>query len=301
MNRTRARAVYRHQALCRVRRFFDQRNATEVCTPVITDNGVTDVHLENLSLADGRFLRTSPEYAHKRLLADGVGDLWELGPVFRAGEQGRLHREEFLMLEWYRVGWNWRELAAEVLELIRTFDSGCQIPGGVMFRRWQDLATETLGFNPLRDPVALASLLRQAPSDLDFPEQLDWLFAMHMQPALAGQGIVVVHDYPACQAALARLDPHDPEVAQRFEVIVNGIEIANGYQELTDAEEQARRFAEDNQRRVRMGLAEIRPDPELLGALRRGLPDCAGVALGFDRLLMIVSGGRDIHDILSTD
>lgn len=295
---TRARARFRHQAYNRVHGFFDPRDVTEVRTAVITGSGVTDVHLENLALGDGRYLRTSPEYAHKRLLAEGVGDLWELGPVFRAGEHGHLHREEFLMLEWYRVGWGWRELASEVIELIRTFDTDDRIAAGAVFRPWQDLATEVLGFDPLRDSAALESLLRQAPSGLDFPEQLDWLFGMHMQPALAGQGIVVVHDFPACQAALAKLDPHDPEVAQRFEVMVNGIEIANGYQELTDANEQACRFAEDNQRRARLGLAKIKPDPELLDALRRGLPDCAGVALGFDRLLMIVSGGRDIEEIL---
>lgn len=294
-------ACRRHEIFGRIRRFFDQRGLTEVRTPVITASGVTDVHLQSLRLLDGRFLRTSPEYAHKRLLAAGVGDLWELGPVFRAGEHGRLHREEFLMLEWYRVDWHWRDLACEVIELMRALDTGQRLSRAVEFRSWRELGRETLGFDPLHDRAAVQAVLRRAPGEMDLPEQLDWLFSMHMQPALEGRGIVVVHDFPACQAALARLDPDDPELAQRFEIIVDGIELANGYQELTDAGEQARRFAEDNRRRARLDLPDMVPDRNLLDALERGLPNCAGVALGFDRLLMLLAGARKIEEIRGLD
>jgi len=294
MNRLVQAARFRHEMFGRVRKFFDRRDLTEVRTALVSASGVTDVHVTGVQLADGRYLRTSPEYTHKQLLAEGVGDLWELGAVFRAGEHGRLHREEFLMLEWYRVGWHWRDLAAEVIDLMRDLDHDDRLPDTVVYRSWRELARETLGFDPLAASAELPAALREAPDGLDFPEQLDWLFSIHMQPALAGRGIVVVHDFPACQAALARLDPGNAEIAQRFEVMVDGIELANGYQELTDAEEQAARFAEDNRRRKKLGLPAMQADDELLEALRRGLPDCAGVALGFDRLLMLLAGVSDI-------
>jgi len=272
--------------VARIRRFFDQRGVIEVQTPLITRSGVTDVHLQSLALADGRFLRTSPEHAHKRLLADGMGDLYELGPVFRAGEHGRLHREEFTMLEWYRVGWSWDELAGEVIELI----SGFAPQRPVNWIRWRDLAGQALGFDPLTRPQRLEAALRDAPADLDTPEQLDWLFSFRMQPSLPDHGIAVVHDFPISQAALACAHPDHPEVALRFEVFVDRIELANGYQELTDPEEQRRRFNHDKRRRQSLGMPDMPIDTDLLAALERGLPKCAGVALGVDRLLMLANG-----------
>lgn len=278
-----------------IRRFFARRGVVEVFTPVITDSGVTDVHVESVRLADGRFLRTSPEYAHKRLLASGVGDLYELGPVFRAGEHGRRHREEFLMLEWYRIGWEWAALADEVLDLVRALTPGQHWTS----RRvaWRDLMLEQTGLDPesagdgqLRDAAG------DAPADLDRPELLDWLFATRMQPALPDGQLTVVHDFPACQAALARRKPGQPQWAERFEVFAGDLELANGYRELTDPAEQRRRFETDNRRRSLLGRSPMPVDRHLIAALEAGVPECSGVALGVDRLMMIKQSAADIAD-----
>jgi lysyl-tRNA synthetase class 2 len=286
--------LLRAQLLTRIRAHFAARDALEVQTRVITRCGVTDVHLASLALEDGRYLRTSPEFAHKRLLASGLGDLYELGPVFRAGEHGRVHREEFTMLEWYRLGWSWRRLAEEVLELVQ---SALAQPRPVQWSSWRQLARQSLGFDPLTEHSARETVLADAPTGMDLPEQLDWLFSLQIQPQLPQTGAVVVYDFPACQAALARLKPGDPVVAERFEVFVDRIELANGYQELSDPAEQRERFDRDNLRRSRLGLPPMPVDEALLAALERGLPDCAGVALGFDRLLMLVAGADSLDAV----
>ncbi len=288
----------RKRARCidRIRKFFARREVIEVVTPVVTEAGVTDVHIESVPLADGRFLRTSPEYAHKRLLAAGVGDLYELGPVFRAGERGRRHREEFLMLEWYRVGWQWSELAEEVLELVRELTPGRRWTS----RRvaWRDLMLRHAGLDPATASDAeLRAAAHDAPGHLDRPELLDWLFATRLQPALPDGQLTVVHDFPACQAALARLKPGAPQWAERFEVFAGSLELANGYRELTDPVEQRRRFEADNRRRRALGLPPMPVDHRMIAALETGLPECAGVALGVDRLMMIDQGVSDIAEI----
>lgn len=269
-----------------IRGFFEQRGVVEVHTPLITDYGVTDLHVENLTLADGRFLRTSPEYAHKRLLAAGAGDLYELGPVFRAGEHGRLHREEFLLLEWYRLDWHWPALADEVLELVRRLTPE---------RNWR---RESIAWNTLlhthtgidlesASDAELRVAAPGAPENLARPELLDWLFATRLQPALPADQLTIVHDFPACQAALARLKPGQPQWAERFEVFAGPVELANGYRELTDPDEQRARFEADNRRRRAAGRAPMPADPELIAALEAGLPECSGAALGVERLIMI--------------
>lgn len=279
----------------RIRQFFARRDVTEVQTPVISDSGVTDLHIESVALADGRYLRTSPEYVHKRLLAAGAGDLYELGPVFRSGERGRLHREEFLMLEWYRLGWDWRQLADEVIELIieLTPDRSWRVG----FVAWRDLMRRTVGIDPESAPESvLRAAAPGAPGDLDRPELLDWVFATRLQPGLPDDRLTVVHGFPACQAALARLDPERPQWAERFEVFAGGVELANGYRELTDPVEQRRRFEMDNRRRRALGRAPMPVDRELIDALDRGLPECSGVALGVDRLIMVATGSDDIAE-----
>ncbi|HKL52262.1 MAG TPA: EF-P lysine aminoacylase EpmA [Wenzhouxiangellaceae bacterium] len=277
----------------RIRGFFVARGVLEVHTPVITDSGVTDLHIESLALADGRFLRTSPEYAHKRLLAAGSGDLFELGPVFRAAEHGRQHREEFTLLEWYRVDWEWRALATEVLELI----------GHVMprhrwtreFVTWRELLLRETGIDlDTATETELRDAAPDAPRGLARPEILDWLFATRLQPALPSDRLTVVHDFPACQAALARLKPGQPQWAERFEIFAGALELANGYRELTDPAEQQRRFDRDNLRRSTMGRKTMPIDRALIEAMERGLPDCSGVALGVDRLMMVALAVDDI-------
>src|SRR6056297_377789 len=277
----------------RVRSFFSARKVLEVHTPTITEAGITDLHIESMALADGRFLRTSPEYAHKRLLSAGAGDIFELGPVYRAGENGRLHREEFLLLEWYRAGWGWRALADEVLELIGQIAD--RQAWTTEFITWRSLLAretgiefDTAGENDLRRAAP------GAPDDLDLPELLDWLFATRLQPALPDGCLTVVHDFPASQAALARLKPGQPQWAERFEVFAGKVELANGYGELTDPVEQRRRFDQDNRRRRALGRTAMPVDHALLEALEQGLPECSGVALGVERLMMIALAIDDI-------
>jgi len=283
----------RSRIIDRIRGFFSARNVMEVHTPMITDAGITDLHIESLALADGRYLRTSPEFSHKRLLSAGAGDIYELGPVFRAGENGRFHREEFLLLEWYRPGWTWRALADEVLELIAHIANRQAwttefIAWRALLARETGLAFETASENELRRAAP------GAPDDLDLPELLDWLFATRLQPALPEGCLCVVHDFPASQAALARLKPGQPLWAERFEVFAGKVELANGYRELTDPVEQRRRFDQDNGRRRALGRQTMPVDQALIEALERGLPECSGVALGVDRLMMIA---LDIDDI----
>lgn len=289
--------IQRRAAAARaVREFFAARGVREVHTPLITESGVTDVHIESVALADGRFLRTSPEFAHKRLLAAGAGDLYEFGPVFRAGERGRMHREQFWMIEWYRVGWSWRELADEAVALVETIASGRQWQ--TVLVAWRELVQSATGLAPeTAFDRQLAKVADDAPQGLERPELLDWLFATRVQPRFPEDRITVVHDYPACQAALARLNPADPRFAERFEVFAGPVELANGYRELTDAGEQRRRFEADNRRRIALGRPPMPVDGSLLAALERGLPECAGIALGFERLLMVADAAESLDAV----
>lgn len=276
-----------------IRGFFSARDVLEVLTPTITGAGVTDLHIESMALADGRYLRTSPEYAHKRLLAAGAGDIYELGPVFRAGENGRFHRDEFLLLEWYRSGWEWRALADEVVELVAHVAAGQDWT--TEFVAWEALLARETGIDFATATEAdLRVAAPGAPDDLDLPELLDWLFATQLQPALPDGCLSVVHDFPACQAALARLKPGQPRWAERFEVFAGPVELANGYRELTDPIEQRHRFDEDNRRRLAMGRKPMPVDHALIAALESGLPECSGVALGVDRLMMAALALDDI-------
>jgi elongation factor P--(R)-beta-lysine ligase len=286
--------------LARIRSFFADRGVIEVSTPLITASGITDVHIESLALADGGFLRTSPEYQHKRLLAAGCGDLYEIGPVFRAEEHGRFHRTEFTLLEWYRVGWRWQALAEEVVSLIQHCID--QRPLNPRYLSWTDSFGKLDGLDPIDcDLRALIELTPSLPADCDRDMRLDYLFATEIQPAFPADTITVIHDYPASQAALARLNPDDPRVAERFEVFIGSVELANGYRELTLADEQQQRLAQDNIRRLALGRSPMPVDERFLGALTHGLPECSGVALGVDRLVMSALGCRDIAESMAFD
>ncbi|RFF27638.1 MULTISPECIES: EF-P lysine aminoacylase EpmA [unclassified Wenzhouxiangella] len=291
----------RAELLERVRAFFARRGVIEVQTPLLTESGVTDVHIESIATdSPAGWLRTSPEYFHKRLLAAGVGDLYELGPVFRRGEAGRHHQPEFTLLEWYRVGWTWRQLAEEVVELIHDVlatDAGHR---PVRWLGWNDCFLETLDIDALSaDTRELERLADDAPGGLDRDALLDWLFATRIQPGFEDGMITVVHDYPASQAALARISEKDPRVAERFEVFLGSHELANGYHELGDAAEQRMRFERDNRARAVNQRSKMPIDERLLDALESGLPDCSGVALGFDRLLMAALGAPSIAQAVS--
>jgi lysyl-tRNA synthetase class 2 len=283
-----------------LRDFLDQRGLIEVQTPLISEAGVTDVHIESVRLADRQgYLRTSPEYAHKRLLAEGLGDLYELGPVFRAGESGRMHRLEFTLLEWYRRGFSWQELAQETIDLCQHALAALGQSGWQA--RWYDWA-DCFTRAGLPDPLEASDgdirrVSSELPSDCDRDMRLDWLFSTSIQARFPDRTLTVVHGYPASQAALSRLDGDDPRKAQRFELFAGSIELANGYQELTDAREQRRRFEQDNLKRRRLGRVEMPIDEAFLSALEAGLPECAGVALGVDRLAMVALGQKEIGQV----
>jgi lysyl-tRNA synthetase class 2 len=303
----------RAEILARVRAFFAARDVLEVETPVLSQHAVTDPRLYSLqSLYTGPgapaaglplYLQTSPEFAMKRLLCAGSGPIWQAARVFRDGERGRRHNVEFTLLEWYRPGFDHHRLMDEVGELV------CEVLG--MPPCWDrisygELFRERLGIDcHAATPVELAACAAERAIDvsagadaLSRDEWLDLLLTHLLEPTLGMDRPLFVHDYPASQAALARLHG-EPPVAERFELYVRGIELANGYHELGDAAEQRRRFEHDNAERRAAGLPEVLPDERLLAALEHGLPPCAGVALGFDRLLMLAAGEDDIARVMA--
>jgi len=299
----------RADLLACIRSFFASRGVLEVETPLLCRAGVTDPAIEPLrvergiSLSRPRYLQTSPEYAMKRLLAAGSGPIYQVARAFRDGEAGSRHNPEFTLLEWYRPGYDQHALMAEVADLV------CHCLGERPRRKtsYRDLFLETLGLDPLT--AGLGDLERVARQHLDVGGLsgdrdlwLDLLMSHLIEPRLAGEGLCLVHDYPASQAALSRVVEIDGvEVAQRFELYVDGMELANGYCELTDAAQQRARFARDNARRREHGQPEHAADEALLAALEWGLPECSGVALGVDRLLMLVVGEPDIRKVLAFD
>ena len=295
----------RAELLAAVRGFFADRGVLEVETPLLASHGVTDPAVEPLVVPGGvmlsapRYLQTSPEYAMKRLLAAGSGPIYQLGKAFRDGEAGRRHNPEFTMLEWYRPGFDHHALMAEVAELLEHClgrKGWRKVRYGDLFRDHFDLDPHSASAGTLAAVARTA--LDSAELELDRDGWLDLLLSHRIEPAL--EGIVCVYDYPASQAALARVDDSGPvPVAERFEFYVDGLELANGYHELADPAEQARRFAADNAERRRRGLAEREPDPRLLAALQAGLPDCSGVALGFDRLVMVATGAASLDEVLA--
>jgi elongation factor P--(R)-beta-lysine ligase len=296
-----------------IRDFFDARGVLEVETPMLSAAGVTDPHIQSFALdysgpaAAGerrRFLRTSPEFALKRLLAAGVGDCYELGRVFRNGEAGGRHNPEFTMLEWYRLGWDHHALMDEVSTLVAAALALVDRRATVIRRSYRQLFQEVLGIDPLT--AALESLqaplqdIRIEPAGLGRDDWLDLLLTHRIQPALAPDSLLLLYDYPASQCALARLRGEGPEaVAERFEAYLGPLELANGYHELTDALEQRQRFERDVFRRARSGMPAPPIDRRLLAALDHGLPDCAGVALGVDRLLAAMLGGMRLDEVLA--
>lgn len=291
-----------------VRTFFSRRGVLEVATPVLTRAGVTDVHIASIAVSPAvsadRYLRTSPEYFHKRLLASGLGDIYELGPVFRDGEAGRRHNPEFTMLEWYRTGWSYRRLMDETVELIRFTAGGRLDDWPVRKLSWREAFIQGADADPFRlTRDELSGLADDAPGGLERNDLLDWLFATRVQERFPARSITLIDEFPAEQAALARVRPGsgngEPAVAERFELFLGSLELANGYQELTDAAEQRERFERDAHERERRELPAMPLDEQFLAALDAGLPECSGVALGVDRLLMVLAGCDDIRDVVA--
>ncbi len=295
----------RARLLEKIRGFFAQRNVMEVATPLVSPAANPDPATEPIRLAtpERSFLRSSAEFAMKRLLAAGSGDIYELGPVFRAGESGRTHSPEFTMLEWYRRDWDYLQLMSEVSALVRfvgggAFDSWPErtITYAELFREYAGFDPHTVSDSELQS-VGLATNI-----EADQMTRNDWLDLVTttvIQPALPEDTFTFVHQYPAGQAALARVRPGSPPHAERFELYLGRMELANGYQELTDPDEQLRRFETENQRRRQASLIELPLDTLFLAALQHGLPECAGVAVGVDRLLMVLLEAGSIAEVLT--
>lgn len=319
---TRAALKARGELFAKLRDFFAKRDVLEVDTPVLARFGVTDPSIEPLVIADTTvtasvgaaggsprpapspmFLQSSPEFAMKRLLASGSGPIYQLGKAFRDGEVGGRHNPEFTLLEWYRPGFSLEQLIDEVAELVCAClgrDTWQLVPYHQLFEEvlavdpWQLKASDLQKI--ARDRLDIGDL------QLDYDGWLDLLMSHVVEPMLVSRGIQFVCDYPASQAALARcVDRGGRRVAERFELYVDGIELANGYRELLDAEELADRAAGDNDRRQIAGQDPRTLDPRLHAAMQSGLPDCSGVALGVDRLLMAQLGLDRLSAVMPFD
>ena len=287
-----------------IRSFFVTRGVLEVETPVLSRYGNTDPNIGSLATAaPHRYLRTSPEFAMKRLLAAGFRDIYELGRVFRAGESGRYHNPEFTMLEWYRTGMAYRDLAEEVVDLVRACGRGAFDRWPVERCSYRDLFQRQTGLDPyFCSETELADCAAErgvAAGPFEHEELLDLVMAGVIQPALPGECFTIVFDYPPEQAALSRIRHDDPPVAERFEVYLGQQELANGYQELTDPAEQRARFERENRKREARGQEQVTIDSGLLDALEAGMPECSGVALGVDRLLMSMLRIDNIDAVLA--
>ncbi|MCD4750816.1 MAG: elongation factor P--(R)-beta-lysine ligase [Thermoanaerobaculales bacterium] len=299
----------RAEILAKIRAFFSSRGVLEVETPLLSRHTATDLHLHTLIanvMVPGTdepeefFLQTSPEFAMKRLLASGSGPIFQICKAFRDEESGRIHNPEFTMLEWYRPGWDHHRLMDEMDALLQ----GILGIGPARRVSYGDLFVETVDVDAHRDDDA--KLRRRALElglddirDLDREGWLSLLMTHLIERSLGRDRPTFVFDYPVDQAALAKVRPGDPPVAERFEVYVEGVELANGYHELTDAEEQRRRFEHDLKARRERGLPQPEIDHRLLAALEHGLPECAGVALGVDRLVMLAAKGSTIDEVIA--
>lgn len=259
----------RAELLAEARAFFAERNVIEVQTPVLAKHTVTEPDVQSIEVPGYGYLQTSPEYQMKRLLAAGMPSCYQLGPAFRHGEQGRLHNPEFTMLEWYRLGFDHNQLMYEVADMVDA------LLGPKPYQRltYEDVVGKSEG--RARDAL-----------DLAFADACERLTP----------GRFFITDYPADQAALARINP-DGQTAARFELVIDGVEIANGYWELLDVEEHRQRFKTDGEIRQKRGLPAMAVDEAFIAALQHGLPACAGVAMGFDRLVMLGIGAKALSDV----
>ena len=294
-----ANIARRAQFLAAIRAFFAARGVLEVDTAQLRPCGVTDPQLVSLA-ASGGYLQTSPEYAMKILLAQGAGDIYQLAHVFRGEEQGRKHRREFMLLEWYRIGFDHLRLMDEVAELVRELLPAYRdwqirrTPYASAFRQHLSIDIHRMDAPALR-ALCTARLPESADWQLSRDAMLDLLFTHYVEPGLGLGTLEFLCDYPPSQAALARIIDGK---AARFELYINGLELCNGFWELSDAREQRARFLADNRERAQLGLPEMPLDEAFLAALECGLPDSAGVALGVDRLLMLACGATHIDEVM---
>lgn len=301
-------AQRRARMLATVREFFSNRNVLEVDTPALNRTTASDPHIRScrcdVSGYGERFLQTSPESYMKRLLAAGYPDIYSICRVFRDGELGCLHQPEFTMIEWYRLGFDLDEIIGETTSLIVASIERPSLRDAREFE-YRDAFAEFAGVDPATATINELASASGADSSLlasignDRNAWLDLLLSTKVAPRFPGDRLTVLRHYPASQAALARICPRDRTVADRFEVFFGSMEVANGFVELRDVAEQRRRIEADNAVRRSMGTETVPVDEALLAALAAGLPACAGVAAGLDRLLMAALGRSDIRDVLA--
>ena len=293
----RSRALARARLYQAIRQFFAERNVLEVETPLLCEYTVTDPHIHSFSVPVGNkhyYLQTSPEYAMKRLLANGSGSIYQITKSFRQGEAGKKHHPEFSMLEWYRVGFNHHDLMDELDALLQA-TINAKPAEKITYR---DLFLKYANVDPFSDnnfQAIFSDNNINATVDADKDTCLDILLSHCIEPHLGFEKPLFVHDFPASQAALAKMNKG---VAERFELYINGLEIANGFHELTDASEQEKRFQENQAMRRAQHKFVPDIDVDLIKALKKGLPDCAGVAVGLDRLLMVLAQVNEIRAVL---
>ena len=309
-----SRLLLRAEILKKIRQFFEQRDYLEVETPLLCSHSVTDPFINSFSIApthsspltahskNQRFLQTSPEYAMKRLLAKGSGPIFQICKAFRVDEPSTKHNPEFTLLEWYRPNFDHHDLMGEMDDFLQTTIDAK--PAKKI--SYADLFIQTLNINPhLADCDALSQCADdhniQLSNTNNFSKTtcLEILFTHLIEPKLGFDQPAFVYDFPVEQAALAKIRLDDPAVAERFEVYINGTELANGFHELTNAEQQLERFKENNRQRQTLNLPVLPIDPFFIDALKKGLPDCAGVALGVDRLLMLALDKKSITEVIS--
>lgn len=306
--------------LQQVRAFFAQRAVMEVETPILASAPVSDPHIQCVgtqnpqqqgeSIQPAHWLRSSPEYFHKRLLAAGSGDIYELGKVFRRGEAGRWHNPEFTMLEWYRVGWQYHQLMDEVaelvLQLLANFEANAENQAAWPVQRlsYRELHQQILNVDPFQLNLAEWQVLAAEHGYHDASHSplailQDFVYGVAIRQHLPTRQLSFIYDFPLHQSALARIRPGNPAVAERFELFMGQVEIANGYQELTNAAEQRDRFTHDQQLRAAYAMPQAPSDEFFLSALAHGLPECSGVAMGIDRLFALIRGETQLAHVMS--
>ncbi len=303
----------RARLLAELRQFFAEKSVLEVETPLLGHSIGTDPQLEFFTteycLSPKRqtlFLQTSPEFAMKRLLAAGSGSIYQISKAFRNGESGRFHNPEFTLLEWYRVGFTLQQLIDEIAELIDRLFRGRSLKATQRIS-YQEVFVEHTGLDPLvfsyQDYCAFAEecglVEARALCGHDHALWLDFLFSHKVQPHLGENALCLVYGYPACQSSLARINAQCDRITERVELFINGTELGNGYYELDDPDEQSRRFEREQAIRQQQKLPVTVIDRHLIAALESGLPECSGVAIGLDRLLMLLSGSASIDEVLS--
>ncbi|WP_025154106.1 elongation factor P--(R)-beta-lysine ligase [Morganella morganii] len=306
-----ANLLKRAKIVNEIRHFFADRGVLEVETPTMSQATVTDVHLRAFETqftgpgaAQGitLYLMTSPEYHMKRLLAAGSGPIYQMGRSYRNEEAGRYHNPEFTMLEWYRPHYDMYRLINEVDDLLQQTlecESAESLSYQQAFLRYLDIDPLTAEKDKLREVAAKLDVSNIADTEEDRDTILQLLFMVGVEPHIGLEKPTFIYHFPASQASLAEISSEDHRVAERFEVYYKGVELANGFRELTDAAEQRQRFERDNRKRASMGLPEQPIDENLLAALEHGFPECAGVALGIDRLIMLALGAEQISDVIA--